>query len=60
MICMGDRGDKRWWKRMGEIKNCKAKEEDIVYTIGKTSKKGVSPQTSGTHNSTINSHYNHP
>ncbi|MBC2709036.1 MAG: hypothetical protein HF977_15225 [ANME-2 cluster archaeon] len=49
-------GGREWVKS----KNCKAKEEDIVYTIGKTSKKGVSPQTPGTHNSTINSHYNHP
>jgi hypothetical protein len=29
-------GGREWVKS----KNCKAKEEDIVYTIGKTSKKG--------------------
>jgi len=41
---MGNRRDKRWWKRVGEIKNCKEKEEDIVYTMGKTSKKEYRPK----------------
>jgi site-specific recombinase XerC len=48
-------GGREWVK----LKNSKAKEEDIVYTTGKTSKKGVSPWTPSAYFSAISSYYNY-
>ena len=45
---------------MGEIKKLQREERRHGLHHMKDQQKKVSPQTPGTHNSTINSHYNHP
>ena len=58
LYCLTDeiKGGGREWVKPN---NCKVKEEDIVYTIGKTSKKGVSPWTHSAYFSAISSYYNY-